>query len=339
VYTLVPNPYYYGPKPHIQIELPQYPPNLKQSTEDYKLYLAGKLDTANLPSVFLSRWRNKSKEYHAYPSSIVHYLTPNVHLAPFDNVHCRLAVAYAVDRATLAANIERGTSRASYTVVPKGLLGFYDGKDNPHYSVSTVRAELAQCPGRTIPIELKYVSGGLVGQAVGNMLTAAGMNVSSAPLSANDWSTVVAHPLDQTKTQIVTGGWQEDFPDPQDYCTNLLRSGTPYNVGGWHDAAYDRLVDRAESVLNSRTRAQLYIQAQHIALSQGAMISLTNDLAPVLIKPYVHGLIGTETETWLQPKNGDWANVSISLRYFTGGAPATPRPRRHLTAPRGRVTA
>ena len=325
MYTLVPNPYYYGPKPHIQIELPQYLQNEKHGEDDYRLYLAGKLDTASLPSVFLSQWRNRSKEYHAYPDSTISFLTPNVRLAPFDNVHCRLAVAYAIDRAALAASVERGTSRASYTVVPKGFLGFYDGKDNPHYRLSRARAELAQCPGRTISIELKYpattgspgASGrpvGLVGEAVSNMLIAAGMNVKPVPLSINDWLNVVGNGQteDKTNTQIVQNSWLQDWPDPQDYCTNLLRSGSPYNVGGWTDPSYDHLVDRAELVLDSGKRAQLYIQAQHIALSQGAMISLTNELAPVLIKPYVHGLTGPGPYFTLIPKNLDWSNVSIS---------------------------
>jgi ABC-type oligopeptide transport system substrate-binding subunit len=91
----------------------------------YKLYLAGRLDTAAIPAVYLSRWKDKSTQYHAYPTSEISFLTPNVHLAPFDNVHCRLAVAHAVDREALAGRIEQGSARASYTVVPKGFLGFY----------------------------------------------------------------------------------------------------------------------------------------------------------------------------------------------------------------------
>ena len=125
---------------------------------------------------------------------------------------------------------------------------------------------------------------------------------------------MAGHPLDQTKTQIVLNGWVEDYPDPQDYCTLLLRSGQPYNTGGWSDASYDRLVDRAEFVLDSTKRAQLYMRAQHIALSQGAMISLTNGVGPRLIKPYVHGLTGPAAYFLypLIPRNLDWSNVSIS---------------------------
>jgi ABC-type transport system substrate-binding protein len=71
-------------------------------------------------------------------------------------------------------------------------------------------------------------------------------------------------------------------------------------------------VDRAVLERNRTTRAQLYIQAQHIALSQGAWISLNYAVNQVLVKPYVHGLVGTEVYSSLVPRDGDWTNVSIA---------------------------
>jgi hypothetical protein len=44
----------------------------------------------------------------------------------------------------------------------------------------------------------------------------------------------------------------------------------------------------------ARKRAALYIEAQHLALSQGAFLTLYNELKYKLIKPYVHGLVTTE---------------------------------------------
>jgi ABC-type oligopeptide transport system substrate-binding subunit len=107
-------------------------------------------------------------------------------------------------------------------------------------------------------------------------------------------------------------GWAQDYPDPQDYCSLMLRSGSLFNVGGWHNTAYDRLVDRADVLLDPKKRAALYIQAQHLALSQGAFISLTNNLGRVLIKPYVHGLVGSEALGGMVPKDWNWSNVSVS---------------------------
>jgi ABC-type oligopeptide transport system substrate-binding subunit len=89
-YTLVPNPSYYGRKPHVRLELRAYAnaanPELGSPIDDYRAYLAGKIDTGYVPLPYLNRWKGKSKEFHEFPTSVVNYLAPNVHLAPFDNL-------------------------------------------------------------------------------------------------------------------------------------------------------------------------------------------------------------------------------------------------------------
>jgi len=309
-YTLVPNPYYYGPKPQLRIELA----GTSASDLGYKAYQAGKLDTAGVPSVYLGRWKG-NKELRQYPASRISFLMPNTHMAPFNNVHCRLAVAYAIDRKTIAENVLRGTVRAAYTVVPKGMLGYYSGADNPHYSPATARAELARCPSRTVPFALKYPDYGLdyinEATAVATSLSQAGLNVKLTRLTPDAWGQIVAHPLDASQTQLVVDGWIQDYPDPQDYCTLLLRSGQATATGGWHNAAYDRLVDRADTALNLKERAALYIQAQHLALSQGAFITIYEALSYELIKPYVHDLSTTEAYVDVVAKDLDWSKVSI----------------------------
>ncbi|GAC1514735.1 MAG: ABC transporter substrate-binding protein [Chloroflexota bacterium] len=307
-YTFVPNPYYYGPKAHIKLELPA----LK---DEYKSYLQGNLDGSRVPEVYLSQWQGKSSQYHQYPSSAVHYLFPNVKMPPFDDVHCRLAVAYALDRNTLANNIAGGIRRPTYAIVPREMLGYYAGKDNPHYAPSRARIELAKCPSRTVPFEVVYGTGPLNDNefpAIRNMLTAVGMNAKLKPVSERDWLTIINQPLDKTKTQIVSYGWTQDYSDPNDYFTYVLPPTESYNLGGWLNADYSRLIKRAAVISNRKVRAKLYIQAQHLALSQGAIIPLSTGTNSFLIKPYVHGLVSGPPTINLVAKNGDWANVSIS---------------------------
>lgn len=312
-YTLAPNPHYYGRKPHIGLQVVSGPfPGA--AVDAYRRYVGGKLDVSTLPAQYLGRWRGRSGEYREYPSSAVNFLTPNTHLAPFGNVHCRLAVAYAVDRVAIA-HVLQDTVRPAYTVLPKGMLGYYPGKDNPHYSPARARAELAKCPSRAVPVELVYATFSSVANdefaAISSMLQSIGMNVRLQPVSGHMWSRIVSASLDQTRSQLVQNGWAQDYPDPQDYCTLLLRSGQPLDIGGWHNATYDRLVDRGETERNRRARAQLYVRAQHIALSQGAWISLSYAVNQALVKPYVHGLIGSEAYDQLVPKDLDWSTVSI----------------------------
>ncbi|GAC1630340.1 MAG: ABC transporter substrate-binding protein [Chloroflexota bacterium] len=310
-YRFKPNPYYYGHHPQINIGLPAYTPTIS-----YRQYLAGRLDTSLIPLPFLGRWKGRSKEYHEYPSSGIEYLVPNTHAEPFNNIHCRLAVAYAIDRETIFRTITHGTVRSTYVIVPKGMLGYYPGRDNPHYDLPRARRELASCPGRTTPIVLKYLAGRqqleVEYTAMAAGLNAIGMNVRLEPLVKHDWNRTITEPLDKTRTQLIQDYWVQDYPDPQDYCTLLLRSGQPDNIGQWQDAQYDHLVDRAEVEPNRTKRAILYVRAQHIALQQGAMIPLSDYIGRVLIKPYVHGLVGSEAYNNVVPGNLDWSNVSLS---------------------------
>ncbi|HEX6507477.1 MAG TPA: ABC transporter substrate-binding protein [Chloroflexota bacterium] len=307
-YRLEPNPYFYGRKPHIMLEYRTYP-------DIARAYLAGTVDaSAHLPTLVEGRLRT-SNQYHEFPSSAIDFLTPNVHLAPFNDVSCRLAVAYALNRSALVSQVLDSVRHPTYAIVPPGMLGYYAGSDNPHYNLSRARAELAQCPSRTSPVALTYpdmgASSRTVGQSIVRMLADAGFTASLKLIPGSEWHTVVTHPLDQSHTQIIPNGWAQDYSDPQDYSTLLLRSGQRFNVGGWQDATYDRLVDRADRLVSPQKRAQLYIQAQHIALNQGAFISISYKVAFGLIKPHVRGLVGTEAYNWLMPRNFDWSEVSI----------------------------
>jgi ABC-type transport system substrate-binding protein len=309
-YTLVPNPYYYGRQPHVRIELP----GTSAPDFGYRAYLADQLDATGVPSVYLGRWRG-NKELHQYPSSGIEYLTPNTHMAPFNNLHCRLAVAYAIDRTTIANNVLHGTARATYTIVPKGMLGYYDGRDNPHYNLTKAKTELAQCPSRTVPFALKYGDFGPdqvnEATAVATMLSRAGLNVRLTRLTPAAWVRTATRPLDATHTQLIVNAWRQDYPDPQDYCTLLLRSGQPFNIGLWSNRQYDQLVDRADVALNPAVRAALYIRAQHLALSQGVFLTIYEALSYELIKPRVHGLVTTEAYAGVVAKDLNWSNVSI----------------------------
>lgn len=311
-YTLKPNPYYFGRKPRITIQLPA------GATVDtnYRQYQAGQIDTTLLPTPDIKQWVGSS-QYLSYPTSIVAYITPNTRMAPFSNVHCRLALSYALDRETIANSLLNRAAAPAYVIVPRGFQGYYNGRiSEPHLDLQRARAEVAQCPYRSVPVKFSYPTGSSdrdnVGTAVVAMMTQVGFHAAAKPLTANDWDTVVSQPLSKTGTQLVRNGWQQDYPDPQDYVSLLLRSDAAYNIGGWKNSRFDRLTNQADVESVPARRAQLYRQAEHIALSEGAWIAMTNNLGHALVKPYVHGLIGTAAYGDLVPRNDDWGNVSIS---------------------------
>lgn len=95
------------------------------------------------------------------------------------------------------------------------------------------------------------------------------------------------------------------------HCTLLLRPGYSRDIGEFNDPTYNRLVDQGEVEFNRSKSLQLYVKAQHIALSTGAWISVGNANAYARVNPYVHGFVGSEALFGLILKGNEWANVSI----------------------------
>jgi ABC-type transport system substrate-binding protein len=143
------------------------------------------------------------------------------------------------------------------------------------------------------------------------MLQGVGASVKLQPLPFNSWLNVVANPLQSTGHQLTENLWIEDYPDPYDYTTLLLRHGQNYDIGGFNNPAYNKLVDKAAVEANPTKRAQMYEAAQHIALSQGAWISIGNANGYALLNPKVHGFVGSEAFGILVPRSNNWANISI----------------------------
>lgn len=314
-YTFVPNPLYWGKKAHIQIVMHAY------DTGDtvYKAYLANSEDVTGIPTADLAKWK-KSPQYHKQPTSAIFYLTPNVKSAPFSDKNCRLAVSYGIDRNTIDNKVLHGANTPAYTVVPKGFLGYFNNKQL-HYNLKTAKSFFNKCALKSTPVQLKYATGSADADnefaAIASMLGKVGFSIKLDALDENDWLNVVTNPLDKTNTQIVANGWQQDYPDPQDYVENLLSCDvqgpgpTSYDISGWCNSTFTKLDKQADVELNSKKRAALYVQLQKIALNDGIWIpqDVTNDF--FLWKPYVHGLATTVAQVDVTAKNDDWSNVTI----------------------------
>lgn len=311
-YTLVPNKYYYGPKPHIRVVQPAI------STADigYKTYQAGQIDVSGIPTAYLAQWKaSKSPQFHVAPTSGVAYLTPNTKSAPFSDVHCRLALAYGLDRNTLVNKVLHGAPHVTYSVVPPGFLGYYNGADNPHYNPSKAKDEFNLCKFKTTPVSLAYNTGSsdadnLAGAEV-QMMNAVGFSAKTQPLSVDDWANDVGQSLTKSNVQLIRNGWQQDYPDPQDYVEQLLDCGSNYDIGEWCNAQFHKLNAQADVEGNPKTRAAMYRELQHIALSQGAWISLSYGVGHFLIKRSVTGLTASVAYADIVPVNYDWSKVSV----------------------------
>jgi oligopeptide transport system substrate-binding protein len=308
----VPNPNFYGPKPKIKIHAPTF----ATSDDEFRAYQAGELDGSTLPSSALAIAKGM-KGFINVPQFETDYITPNVQIAPFNNVHCRLAVAYAIDRENITRKLLKGTYSPLYDVLPPGILGYFGKQPGvPAYDPTRAKKELSQCPGglKNVTMTVQNASTDVIHEydAIRANLQNIGANVTMKPLNFNAWLKVVTQNMNATKGQetITENLWIDDYPDPQDWLTNLLRSDANDNIGGFKNKQFDNLVDRADTESNPGQRAKLYDQAQKIALNGGYWIAVGAVNGLYVVSPRVHGLIASNGWTW--PVNNDWSKVSIT---------------------------
>jgi oligopeptide transport system substrate-binding protein len=329
--TVIPNPHYYGNVPKINI----YNQQISSVETGYTDYTAGNLDVTGIPTADVPKDKKSPPKSGSTPSLFVHnsssaveYITPNEAKGyPLHAKTCRLALAYGLNRDKIV-KVLHGTVNPLYTVLPPNIPGYYNGKNNPHYNVKKARTNLQKCV-QTLPSKDKgeltlSVDYADTGRDIENEFAAITNSWNSLNTKAHKWIkasatgvttenyfNIIGQNLNKTKTAITDTGWQEDFPDGYDYCTLLLRSGENYDIGNFNSKTYNKLVDDAASHFKQSRRVSDYIKAQHVALSNGAWITVDNGQGFALQKKTVKGLVYTAAYFTPQAKGENWSKVTV----------------------------
>jgi ABC-type transport system substrate-binding protein len=306
--TLVPNPYYYGPKPQVKLFIRA----IKDTQTAYLEYQAGQLDATPLPSGDVAP-NQKQKGFFHFPSTLVNYLSPAVDLPPFDNVHCRLALAYGINTAQIDKNVLHGTQSTLYDMVPKGLVGYYDGKGEPQYNPTKAKSELAQCPGGISNIKLTYPAGSsdndlVYAGAIPAQLAALGMDVKGNSVPASTDIKLSTSPQKSTNTVLHAAALGASSAA---ITCRVRQTSYVLNTSDWSNPAYDALCQKALRTFDPKKQAVIWKQAQHMALQQGTWISVGQVQNFYLAKPWLQGLQGDTYYSVLVGKSYDWSHVSV----------------------------
>lgn len=173
---------------------------------------------------------------------------------PLDNVHCRRAVFYALDKAaalTIAGGSASGVVADSAT--PPGIPG-YDPSYKPYPSgsdntgdVAKAKDELQQC-GQPNGFSTKFAystpdaTNGKTFQNVKDSLARAGIKVTAATTSAEAYySTFIGSPSNVQKQGlgIMAAGWGADFPTLYGFYQNIVNGSTIRDPGTSNYASID----------------------------------------------------------------------------------------------------
>lgn len=251
----------------------------------------------------------------------------NTQLAPFDDVHVRRAVSFAINRAhwrRARANRLLLTGQP----IPESIPGHDPNLPGQHrYDLARAREEmrLAGHPnGLPEPVQL-WVGTGDVGRAYGELI-----QNDLAAIGIRCEINQVAFPIFLQETgkprtvQILFSGWSMDYPDPASFLDPLFHSSSRHENDSSNRAFYgnpevDRLLDAARVERDRTRRLAMYRDASRIIVDDAPWAFVFSNLHMEMWQPYVRDYrphpVWTNfyRDLWLDLPRARWAGHARPL--------------------------
>jgi oligopeptide transport system substrate-binding protein len=256
-------------------------------------YRSGQLhSTQAIPMSKIDSYRtHQPSDLVVDPVLATFYLFINVTRPPFDNVKLRLALAHALDRATLCRDVTRGTYPVAHEMTPPNCGG-YTSRAVISDDFDLARKLLAEAgyPGGKglAPIEVQSYEGevplGMLEAIQAMWLKELGIHISIVQL---EQKTLFQNQHDRNYS-IAYSGWIADFPDPETFLGTMV-TDCGNNWAGWSNKEFDRLVDQASNTADNTQRLELFQKAEAILLSEAPLIPLYHRPQVYIRSPMVRG--------------------------------------------------
>ena len=235
-----------------------------------------------------------SKELKIVPPRLsVSYVGFNVNEPPFDDVHFRRALNFAIDKDLIANEVYSGLIKPAYGILPPGFPGYTDSIQGLKFDEEAAKAELAMskyADPATRPRIVMSVSGTGGDVSIGTQVIlemwekTLGVEVD---IQQVEWATYLED-LNQRKFQLYSLGWAADYPDPQDFIDILFHTDSETNHGAYSNSEVDALIEEANVERDPGKRVELYNKAEQIIVDDAAWVPLWyQGESHVLIKPYI----------------------------------------------------
>ena len=306
--TLVPNPNYWAPAPHLQ-QIIYY--EIADGNTAYSQYQTGALDVIGVPLADVTVVRNDpklSKEAKLIPTLSQYWISMNTTRPPLDDKNVRMALAKSVDRDKLVNDIEHGNGKPLPTFIPKGMNGYDESDKAQSFDPTAAKKLLADSGKKDALAKMKLITRNSTGSKTLNQFLAdqwstnLGVNIQ---LDVIDSKTVTKNIRKGQFDIYGLDGWISDYPDQQDWF-DIFVTGSCHNLnwGCLSDPNYDKLVQQADAESDKSKRANLYAQAHKLLVDNAVVAFMYQPYEYDLIKPYVKGLTITTTDDQNLPGDG-----------------------------------
>jgi len=299
--TLTANPKYAGPKPGYGTVIIRDIPD--QATSVLSLE-HGDIDmlTDPRPDDAKSLAAKQGIAIAQQPSNNVSYVAMNVEKKPFGDVRVRRAVAYALDKTTMAHSLYSQGAVVADNWTPPGMLGENPAvKAYPH-DVARAKALLAAAgfphgfattlfyptaPRPYLPEPQR------VAEALQANLRDVGITLTLQPYEFGVFLDKVKH----GEHEMCLIGWTGDNGDPDNFFYPLLdqdsahKDGTAQNYAFWRDPGYHRLMLAGQNTVDDAKRKAIYQQANAMVRDQAPAVPLVHTTVPLVMKSSIKGFV------------------------------------------------
>lgn len=263
------------------------------------MYENGEIDITGVGLSELDRVSNPLEPLNAEvvvapPGFDLAYIGFNLSEPPFDDVDFRRALAYAIDKETIASRVLLELAVPATGILPPDFPGYNPAVRAPGFDPVRARELMAQskyadaAPRIIVTIPGTGGSAGLDLEAILNMWEETlGLRVELQQVeTATFWDD-----LNDGRLQAFAGlGWQADYPDPQNFLDILFHSESQLNQSGYSSPEVDRLLEAARVERDWEARKALYNEAEQLIVDDVPWVLLWfSGENIVLLKPYVKG--------------------------------------------------
>jgi peptide/nickel transport system substrate-binding protein len=241
-----------------------------------------------------------ASQLDAPTTGTVRFVAMPASVPPFDDVHCRRAVQYALDKAAVKEALGGEYAAALATTLwPRALPGYpaaapYPSGPGNHGDLATAHLELARCgqgPGfSTVLASVDDGRGMVVARETARALGRVGIRVTLRSYPRGEFlSGVVGSPavVKRDRIGLIVADWSADFPSPYAFLVPLLdgRSirdrGNP-NLGGVAGHDIEQAVDEAAATADPIQATAAWRQVEMLGMRAAGYAPLVEDRALLL---------------------------------------------------------
>lgn len=295
--TLRPNPYYWDAS-HVQLQAVVYF-NMPDRAQAVLRFLAGDVQFTDSFAASQRPWLKSvlGDQVVNAPWLGIYMLAFNFQMPPFrDNPALRRALILAIDRASLTRYLKYDMYVPADTLMPP-LAGYqpqhpdWAALDTPAREALARRlyAEAGYSPQHPLRVDISTSVQGADERHYFEAVAAMWHAVLGAEVGVDESEyKVMSQNRELHRLPLFLDSWIGDFADPSNFL-QLFQTGSSLNYGGYRNARFDALLERAGQQPDNSERYRLLEQAEASLNEDGVYIPLYYYSTRHLVKPYVKG--------------------------------------------------